>query len=297
VRAIDLFGGFGGFTEGANQAGVEVVWAANHWPLAVRTHELNHPDVEHACQDLRQADWTALPAFDLLLASPACQGHSRASQPKRRPFHDALRASAWAVIDCAEMTQPRAIIVENVPSFASWTLFDVWVMALEKLGYVVTTSIVRASHLGVPQRRDRLFVVAARRRIKIEVPSVIEPAFGPSLMEGGSWKRIRDASPGARTRMLRARDRFRVPCLVQHVTGHRGIGLDEPIRTITTQDHWVVVDGDNYRGLSIREYARGMGFADSYRFPEASRTDTITGIGNAVCPPVAREVVGQVAAG
>jgi len=61
VRAIDLFAGAGGFTEGATQAGVHVVWAANHWALAVEAHALNHPATEHACQDLRQADWTALP--------------------------------------------------------------------------------------------------------------------------------------------------------------------------------------------------------------------------------------------
>lgn len=84
MKAIDLFAGFGGFTLGATQAGARVVWAANHWPLAVETHARNHAGTEHVCQDLRQADWTALPRFDLLLASPACQGHSQAAQPKRR---------------------------------------------------------------------------------------------------------------------------------------------------------------------------------------------------------------------
>lgn len=54
----------------------------------------NHPETEHVCQDLRQADWTSLPRFDLLWASPACQGYSTASQPKRRAYHDAMRATA-----------------------------------------------------------------------------------------------------------------------------------------------------------------------------------------------------------
>lgn len=49
MKAIDLFAGGGGFTEGAQQAGCEVVWAANHWPAAVATHALNHPHTEHAC--------------------------------------------------------------------------------------------------------------------------------------------------------------------------------------------------------------------------------------------------------
>ena len=51
MKAIDLFAGWGGFTLGAEQAGVDVVWAANHWPLAVAAHTLNHPNITHACQD------------------------------------------------------------------------------------------------------------------------------------------------------------------------------------------------------------------------------------------------------
>ena len=53
---------------------------------------------EDLALDLRQADWTTLPEYDLLCASPACQGHSPASQPRRRLYHDALRATAFAVI-------------------------------------------------------------------------------------------------------------------------------------------------------------------------------------------------------
>ena len=56
-------------------AGCSVVYAANHWPLAVEWHAANHPGTDHACQDLQQADFTALPDHDVLLASPSCQGH------------------------------------------------------------------------------------------------------------------------------------------------------------------------------------------------------------------------------
>ena len=49
-------------------AGVPVLWAANHWPLAVATHSRNHPNPQHLCQDLHQANWATVPAHDLLLA-------------------------------------------------------------------------------------------------------------------------------------------------------------------------------------------------------------------------------------
>lgn len=79
MDVIDLFAGAGGSSEGARQAGARVVWAANHWRLAVDIHERNHPETQHECQDLMQADFSALPPCDLVLASPACQGHSKAS--------------------------------------------------------------------------------------------------------------------------------------------------------------------------------------------------------------------------
>lgn len=300
--AIDLFAGWGGFTEGAEAAGVEVAWAANHWQLAVDAHKQNHPKATHVCQDLRQADWTALPAYDLMLASPACQGHSPASQPKRRLYHDEMRATAWAVVDCADVTGPKAIVVENVPAFRQWRLFDVWREALVKLGYQVQEHLVNATNFGVPQRRQRLIIVASRKRIAIEVPVLAkEPAFAaclenPASIPESAWRPIALANNNVFGRIARGRARCGRTFLSQHVTNHPGVPLHEPIRTITTKDQWCLVDGDRYRSLTIRELARGMSFRDSYGWPPgATRVECITGLGNAVPPKLATGIVSQVA--
>ncbi len=296
VRCIDLFAGWGGFTSGALAAGAQVLWAANHWPLAVEAHASNHPNTMHACQDVRQADWGSLPEFDVLLASPACQGHSTASQPARRRYHDELRSTAWAVVDCADATEPAALVVENVPSFKQWRLFNVWCQALAALGYTLTEHLLTASRWGVPQRRTRLFIVGLRGsaagRLRLADPEVPEPAFWPHLdPKAPGWRPITAASPGAQARIRSAQARSGRDCLVQHVTGHPGVPVHEPIRTITTKDQWAVVRGSKYRPLTIREYARAMGFDDSYQWPRSSRADAVLGIGNAVCPPVAAGVV------
>lgn len=297
--AVDLFAGWGGFTLGAELAGVPVAWASNHWPLAVEAHALNHPKTEHVCQDLRQADWTALPDFDLLLASPACQGHSTASQPRRRGYHDAMRATARAVIDCVEITRPMSLIVENVPAFARWDLFDLWYEALRRFGYHLEIRQLTASLMGAPQRRTRLFIVGHRRPFELPaLEAADELPFGPCVdWTAGRWRSITEARPKARARIDAARERFGYRALVQHVTGHRGIALDEPIRTITTKDQWAVIDGDRYRPLTVRETARAMGFPDDYGWPSGSgRKDRIRGLGNAVCPPQAARIIGAVAA-
>jgi len=297
MKAIDLFAGWGGFTLGAEQAGVDVQWAANHWPLAVEAHALNHPSAQHACQDLRQADWSALPEYELLLASPACQGHSQASQPKRRRYHDALRATAWAVVDCADITGPKSIIVENVVDFRRWRLYPTWRSALETLGYTLQEMVIRASEHGVPQRRDRLFIVASRSGKKIEMQPSPEVAFGPCIDWDSTapWKRVSESTPRVRERVAKGRGNHGKRFLTQHVTGHPGVGLGEPIRTVTTKDQWAIVDGAYYRPLTVRENARAMGFPDTYAWPEgATRKDAIKGLGNAVCPPVARKLVQRV---
>jgi DNA (cytosine-5)-methyltransferase 1 len=294
IRVADLFAGWGGFSLGAQRAGCEVVYAANHSPLAVEVHSRNHPHTVHECQDLRQADFTQLPPYDLLLASPACQGNSRASQPRRRRYHDAMRATAWAVVDCAEVTEPKAIIVENVPDLRRWCLYQNWCGALRTLGYHVAEHIVQASRLGVPQRRLRLMITATRRPIvRLDLPCLDELPFEPCIDSGAAgWRLVRAAPAPVQERIARGRARLGRRFLSQHVTGHRGVPLDEPIRTITTKNHWLLVDGDVYRGLTERELARGMALPDTFAWPATTgRNEAICGIGNAVPPPMAEHVV------
>ena len=325
VRVVDLFAGWGGASLGAEMAGAEVVMAVNHWPLAVEAHAGNHPSADHVCQDLRQMDWSTLPAYDVLLAGPACQGFSVAGQPARsagghiKHTHDALRATAWAVVDCIDATNPVAFIVENVKRFREWRLYFAWRASLVAMGYHLEERIVNAAHHGVPQLRERLFIIGTRRPAAIDLPGsrilpphgkrgVVQgvapaaPAFGPHIdWADGDWKTIA-AMPAryhaARARMKRARAKWGDRCIVHHGwSGHSGLSLDEPLRTITTGDQWVIVDGGRYRSLTIRENARGMGFPDDYAWPERdTRDDAIRGLGNAWAPPVGAALVAQVAA-
>jgi DNA (cytosine-5)-methyltransferase 1 len=296
MRAVDLFAGAGGFTAGAEIAGARVVWAANHWPEAVACHATNHPHVEHACQDLRQADFSRLPDFDLLLASPACQGHSEASQPRRRPKHDADRATAWAVIDCADTCRPRAIVVENVLSFRSrWDLYPVWRLALETLGYTLTELVLDAADFGVPQNRKRLFVVGLRKRRQIAVwPTVRRHVPARTFLErDGAWEPIRSKPMGVQARVHLGRDRNKLgrTFLLQQVSRGGRRALERPIGTITcARTHWHLVDGDMIRPLSIRELARAQGFEDTFALPESVTIGTRL-VGNAVPPPLAAAVV------
>lgn len=297
MKAVDLFAGAGGFSEGARQAGAEVLWAANHWPLAVQWHAANHPYVAHACQDLQQADFTAVPDHDLLLASPSCQGHSPA-RGKDRPHHDAQRATAWAVVTACEVKRPPVAIVENVPSMARWVLYPAWCAALQALGYSLAQLVLDAADSGVAQHRVRLFVVATRSRhpIALELqrrPHV--PASTTISMALGRWSPINKPgrSPATLARIAAGRrafgDRFLAP-FYGSGSGQTGRSLDRPIGTLTTRARWAVIDGDRMRMVQASEGRELMGFPADYALP-ANEAQAWGLLGNAVAPPVARDLI------
>lgn len=293
--AVDLFAGAGGFSTGAVMAGCSVVWAANHWPAAVATHMKNHPGTEHACQDLQQTDWTTVPAHELLMASPACQGHSPA-RGKERPHHDAMRSTAWAVVSAAECHRPAVALVENVPEFTRWTLFPAWCSAMSALGYAIAPHLIDAADHGVPQHRERLFLVLTRSKHPLELTlprRTHVPASKVIDFDRGGWSLVRDKVPNTRARVANGRrsfgDRFVMPYYGSG-SGLTGRALGRPIGTITTKNRWGIVDGERMRMVAADETRGFMGFPDTYALP-AGVTEATFMLGNAVCPPVARDVI------
>ncbi len=297
LKAIDLFAGLGGFTEGATQAGVDVVWAANHWRVAVDSHELNHPNTTHACQDLAQTDFTRVPAHDLLLASPACQGHAHA-RGKDRPHHDSNRSTAWAILACAEARLPANILVENVPEFTEWKQYPAWRLGLELYGYTIREHIFDATDFGVPQARRRLFITASLAGpLELVSPGIAAPSFRSVLdWDSGKWSPVATKCEKTRDQVARATAKHgEQVSIVYNGVRNAGRDLEGPAPTVTTVDRLAIIDGDRMRMLTTSEYRRLMGFRDSYRL-SGTKKEQIKLLGNAVAPPVARELVAQIAA-
>ena len=300
MKAIDLFSGLGGFSQGARMAGIDVVWAANHWQSAVAIHAANHPDTEHACQDLQQTDWRDVPAHDIMLASPCCQGHSRArGKANGNPQHDASRSTAWAPVTALEYHRPKLAVIENVTDLASWALYPAWCAALTALGYALTPMIVDAADHGAPQHRERLFIVAALAKHPLEIKLPWRehvPASSFVDFEAGNWQQIEKPGRAANTLARIAAGR------AQH--GERfissyygaslgGRSLSRPVGAITTRDRHAIIDGDRMRMFSAQECRAAMGFPSDYILPTTHK-DAVHMLGNAVAPPAARDVLQSV---
>ena len=183
ITTTDLFCGAGGSSTGAVAAGVTVRMAANHWSLAIETHQTNHPTTDHDSADLSQVDPRRYPRTDILWASPECTNHSVAKGIKRQRAQQELdvfgeklpdeaairsRATMWDVPRFAEHHRYEAVIVENVVDAYRWIMFPAWLQAMELLGYahqIVWLNSMHAQGLGLPapQSRDRMYCVFWKR--------------------------------------------------------------------------------------------------------------------------------------
>lgn len=297
-EAIDLFAGAGGFTEGARIAGIKVVWAGNHWTIAVETHAHNHPEAQHVCQDLQQADWRLVPRHDILLASPACQGHSPA-KGKEKPHHDATRSTAWAVISALEFHRPAAAVIENVKAFMNWTLYPAWLQAAHALGYAIAPHLLDAAEHGVPQERVRVILVLTRSKHPLQLQLERKPLIPVSTVldfNAGSWSPIekKGRAPATLARIAQGRadglgDQFVIPYYGSG-SGLTGRTLTRPIGTITTRDRWALIDGDRMRMMSTPEAKACQGFRPDYILPDDGKL-AMHMIGNAVPPPMVADVL------
>lgn len=222
ITVTDLFCGAGGSALGAHAVpGVDVVMAANHWQMAVDTHQANFPDTAHDCADISQARPERYPYTDILWASPECTNHSVAKGRRRitaQPdlFGETLpdeaaersRATMWDVPRFAEHHRYPAVIVENVVDAAKWVLFPAWLQAMRLLGYRDQLVFLNSMHAPAiaapraPQSRDRLYIVFTRegnRRPDLDIrPLAWCPVCERDVEAMQSWKR--DGTPWGRYR-------------------------------------------------------------------------------------------------
>ena len=316
--AVDLFAGCGGLTLGLKKAGFRVVGAVEIDPLAVATYEANHPGV-HIWKDIRKVRparvlgklGLAKGQLDLLAGCPPCQGFSSIRRLNSgREARDERNNLIGDFLRLVRGLQPKAVLLENVPGLWGNHRLDKFQSELEKLGYLVKAGIRDAQHFGVPQRRRRVILMAARNGKKIRwaprspvIWTVRDAIAGlPAPHSGNDGLHNIGESRTARVRNMIARipkdgggrgdlpRRYELQCH-KGFSGFKDVygrmAWDKVAPTITGGCHnpskGRFLHPEENRTVTMREAAILQGFPRRYKFPDTkNKTAVAEMIGNAL---------------
>ena len=177
IKAIDLFAGIGGIRLGFEQAfnyQIETIFVSELDHLAQRTYKTNFKDNFEITGDITIVDEKTIPHFDICLAGFPCQAFSTAG--RREGFEDNYKGICRGTLflDVAricEYHQPAVIFCENVKGLVHHNggqTFKIICSTFESLGYKVFWKILNSRNYGVPQNRERVYIVAFRNDIAPE---------------------------------------------------------------------------------------------------------------------------------
>jgi len=165
ITSIDLFSGAGGLTTGLKDAGFNPVMAVEIEEDASHSYIKHTPTAIMQCKDIENVDFSMFSGeVDVVVGGPPCQPFSSGGL---RGAQNDMRDMVPAFMHAVEIIRPRAVLMENVPGLTVGdrkTYFQTVVNHLGSLGYHVTWKILNAAKYGVPQTRQRLFIVGFKTR-------------------------------------------------------------------------------------------------------------------------------------
>lgn len=319
-KLIDLFAGIGGIRLGFDQAfnnSIETVFVSEWDEFAQKTYKANfHDDLEIA-GDITKIDEKNIPDFDICLAGFPCQAFSLAGQ--RKGFDDDYKGMSRGTLffDVARICsehKPKVIFCENVKGLTihdKGRTFKVIVNTLREIGYTVFYKVLNSKDFGVPQNRERIYIVAFRNDI---APG--EFIFPASTDDTKRIKDILEEKPVSARYYLS--DCY-LETLKRHKARHeaKGNGFGYEVRSLDDIAGAIVCGGmgrernlivdkrqtdltpvthikgkineEGIRKMTPREWARLQGFPDNYTLPLAD-VHLYKQFGNSVTVPVIKAI-------
>ena len=306
IKVASLFCGCGGMDLGIQgdfnflekqypKLPFEVVYAADNDSYATQIYNSNF---SHKCElkDVRDIVASELPDHDILLGGFPCQSFSIIAQnPPRLGYKDERGKLFFEMVKVLKEKQPRFFIGENVKGLLSANggkAFPMIVKEFEKAGYHIHYRLLNSSEFGIPQKRERVFIVGFRdfddyfnfrfplantlNGSKVKLKQVVDKKAN----KDDKWFFSQKAVDG----MLRVREKM---------NKGRVQDLEQPCNTISSHLAKVSLNGtdpvlmvdERYRRLTPREAARIQSFPENFRLDTVSENRQYRAIGNAV-PPV-----------
>lgn len=324
IKSIDLFAGIGGIRLGFDEAfedNIKTVFVSEWDEFAQKTYHANFKDDFDIQGDITKIKEEDIPPFDICLAGFPCQAFSQAGTggAGRQGFNDSFKGQNRGnlfleVIRICEYHKPKVIFCENVKGLLNHDkgrTFKVILTAFESIGYNVFWKVLNSSNFGVPQNRERIYIVAFRNDLNITKFS-----FPDGIVNTTCIKDILDEAPIPSKYYL---SDVYIETLKKHKAKHqaKGNGFGYEIRDLNGIAGTIVCGGmgkernlivderphslvpmtnikgeinkDSIRKMTPREWARLQGFPESYKLI-LSDTQLYRQFGNSVTVPVIKAI-------
>lgn len=291
ITAVSLFCGAGGLDLGLKQAGVNILWAIDFDKDAVATYRKNIGS-HVICDDVRNVDFDSIPKCDIVVGGFPCQGFSVANQ--KRSAADERNFLYKSFIAAIHGLRPKFFIAENVKGILSLdkgNAIKTIISDFEAEGYIVRYKLFNMADYGIPQTRQRVFIIGQRSDIAPDFlyhfPLPTHQKYGIGMPV---WKSISDAishfpdpdMPNGFPNHIYSK--YKV--VVRNFTAHRKTDATKPSPTILARGNGkggvcAIPHYNGIRRLTIRESAAIQTFPDNFEFVGAMNS-CYRQVGNAV---------------
>jgi DNA (cytosine-5)-methyltransferase 1 len=321
-KFIDLFAGIGGFRIAMQSLGGKCVFTSEWDEQAKKTYEANFGEVPFGDITKEETKKFIPDGFDVLCAGFPCQAFSIAG--KRGGFEDTRGTLFFDVAEIIKRKQPKAIFLENVKGLFNHdkgkTLKTILNVLREDLGYFVPDpQVLNAKDFGVPQNRERIFIVGFRADLGIDSFEYPEPT-----KQNATFEDVKEENPVSVKYYL---SNTYLNTLVNHKKRHeskgngfgyeiiaddgisnavvcggmgreRNLVYDDRIEDFTPVTHIKgEVNRQGIRKMTPREWARLQGFPDNFIIPVADAS-AYKQFGNSVAVPAikatAKEIIKRI---
>ena len=298
MNVISLFAGIGGLDSGFIQNGFDVIWANDFDKYAVQTYKANYKN-PIILGDLNQIKLESIPNADVIIGGFPCQPFSMMGEMKG--FEDTRGTLFFRIVEIIKNqislgNKPKALVLENVRNLKlhdNGNTFKVIKKTLEDLGYTVYDKILNSADYGIPQTRNRTFIVCfSNNKTQFNYPEkkVLDLTLQDLLEHDVADKYYLS-------------DKILPTILSNGTGGYKGkseidLKIARPLCATMAkmhracQDNYVTQNG-KVRRLTPRECARLQGFSDDFVIP-VSDTQAYKQFGNAVTVNVSNAVASMV---
>lgn len=296
---LGIIGDFKFLNERYKSLPFEITYALDFDKYAVETYNANfkHPAI---CDDIKNVDINKIPDFDLLVGGFPCQSFSTVN-PTKNTNDD--RANLYKeLVKILKTKQPKYFIAENVKGLMTLqkgTILKKVIAEFESVGYDVKYKLLLASNFGIPQKRERIFIIGTRKDLKINYQFPQNTHSEENLFTEKKWvplkkvitnlpieeekyyfsKRAVEGMKNAKNNMKRGLYQdLEGQCLT--ITSHlakTSLNSRDPVLLVKPEQ-------ELYRRFTPREAASIQSFPEKFIFP-VSETQAYKQIGNAI-PPV-----------